>query len=81
MALSLQECSAQSEVKVKTEMYLKLLYLYYQLELEAATSALNQELEKHQVDVRAKDEHLVQLSTQIKHLQDVRLTPSLVACC
>ncbi|XP_065909397.1 ankyrin repeat domain-containing protein 36C-like isoform X2 [Dysidea avara] len=57
VALSLQECSAQSEVK---------------LELEAATSALNQELEKHQVDVRAKDEHLVQLSTQIKHLQDVR---------
>lgn len=42
-----------------------------QLELEESVSTLTEQLEKHQNDLNKRDEQIVQLSTQLKHLQDV----------
>ena len=42
-----------------------------QLELEESVSTLTEQLEKHQNDLNNRDEQIVQLSTQLKHLQDV----------
>lgn len=42
-----------------------------QLELEESVSSLTEELEKRQNDLSKKDDQILQLSTQLKHLQDV----------
>ena len=42
-----------------------------QLELEESVSALTEEVERCQDDLSKKDEQIVQLNTQLKHLQDV----------
>lgn len=74
LALTEQECSTINKEKVNlvtwfiVHMYTKCLL---QLELEENVTSLSEELEKHQSDLNKKDEHIVQLTTQLKHLQDV----------
>ena len=42
-----------------------------QIELEESVSTLTEHLEKHQDELSKKDGQIVQLSTQLKHFQDV----------
>jgi len=71
LALNMEECSAINEEKVYLVHCTSHVKCILQLELEESVSALTEELEKYQNDLNMKDEQVIQLNTQLKHLQDV----------